>query len=60
MTCTGAAELFRDGDAEQTELGKAAPELLVIGRCAFEHLADVLGGALFAQEAARLILDSTG
>ena len=55
MTGAGAAVIFRDRNAEEAELGKTLPQLLVIRCLALEHLAHRLGRALLGKKATRLI-----
>ena len=55
MAHAGAAVFFRNGGAEPAHFGHAFPQCAVIGGVAFQHAADLLGGAAFAQEAARLV-----
>src|SRR5262249_6766160 len=53
MAGARAAELFRNRDAEETHLGEAFPQLLVIGRLAVKHSAHRLRRALLAEEFTR-------
>ena len=55
MTGAGAAEFFRDRDAEKAHLGKALPQLLVVGRLAVEHRAHRFRRAFLGKESPRLI-----
>ena len=55
MAGAGAAEFLGDRDAEKAHLGKALPQLLVIGGIAVEHGAHRLRRALFGEEFPRFV-----
>ena len=55
MAGAGAAEFLGDRDAEKAHLGKALPQILVIGGIAVEHVAHRLGRALFGEEFPRFV-----
>src|SRR3954447_26455884 len=49
MPGAGAAITFRDRDAEETHLGEAFPELLVVRRLAVEHVAHRFRRGMFRE-----------
>ena len=55
MAGAGAAECFRDRDAEKTHLGEALPQFAVIGLLAVEHRAHRLRRAFLGEEFSRLV-----
>ncbi len=57
MARARTAELLGDRDAEETHLGEALPQLLVVRRLAVEHDAHRLGRAFLSEEFARLIAE---
>ena len=57
MAGAGAAEFFRDRDAEKAHLGKTLPQLAVIGLLAVEHDAHRLGRAFFGKKFPRFVAE---
>src|SRR5580693_2794344 len=55
MAGAGAAERFRDRDAEKAHLGKTLPQFAVIGRVAVEHHAHRLRRAFLGEEFSCLV-----
>ena len=55
MARAGAAECFRDRDAEKAHLGKALPQFAVIGCLAVEHRAHRFRRAFFGEKLPRLV-----